>query len=271
MKLSFNATTLRSFDVSQAMHLIRDAGYDGVELAVNDAHLHPYKSAPEQIKAVRALCADIGLAIACVAAGGPTVLGDPPYEPSFITADAKGRAARLEVARRCIEMAQALGCKTVNVNSGLPTHLVAADQAQDYLLEGLSALLPALGDDTVLALEPEPNFFVGTTTKALEIIRAIDSPKLRLNLDIGHVFCSQDHCYEAVEEALPYTRHIHIEDIKGNVHHHEIPGDGDIDFHRIVGAIKAANYEHYVSVELHHHDQMWQQALDRSRSYLLAL
>jgi hypothetical protein len=46
LRLCFNATTLRGFGVLEAVQHIRDAGYDGVELALNDSHLHPLKSPP---------------------------------------------------------------------------------------------------------------------------------------------------------------------------------------------------------------------------------
>lgn len=132
-------------------------------------------------------------------------------------------------------------------------------------------MLSYLGDETMLVLEPEPDFFVGTTAKGIEILKELNTPKVMLNLDIGHVFCSEDNCCANVESALPYTRHIHIEDIKGGIHHHEIPGEGDIDFARIMAAIEDSGYKHFVSVELHHHDQMWRRALDESRDYLLKL
>jgi len=43
---------------------------------------------------------------------------------------------------------------------------------------------------------------------------------------------------------LPYTRNILIEDIKNGIHHHEIPGEGDIDFARITEIVRNAGYEH---------------------------
>lgn len=270
MKLSFNATTLRNFDLPRALGLIREAGYDGVEIALNDQHLHPLKSSAAQVTDIRDLCASIGLPVVCVAAGGPTLLGSVPYEPSLICEDSAGRQARLEVIRRSIDLAQRLDCPVVNINSGLPTARVSPRVAQEYLMAALERLLPDLGS-TILVLEPEPDFFVGTTTKAIQVIEAVGSPQLRLNLDIGHVFCSEEDCYTAIRRALPYTRHIHIEDIKDGIHHHEIPGEGDIDFHQILQLLAQAEYSHYASVELHHHDQMWQRALDESRRYLLLL
>lgn len=270
-RLSFNATTLRDFGIKQAVRFIRDAGYDGVEIALNDTHLHPLKSTKQEVQEVKNRCADIGLEIACVAAGGPTLLGSAPYEPSMISADESGRIKRLDAYKKSIELAQLIGCPVVNINSGLPSGAKSAESAQEHLLEGLHTLLQGVGAQTALVLEPEPDFFVGTTGKAIEIIETVGSPGLRLNLDIGHVFCSEDDCYRKVDEALPYARHIHIEDIKGRVHHHEIPGEGDINFSRIMQSIQNAEYPHFISVELHHHDKMWRRALDESRDYLLLL
>lgn len=270
MKLCFNATTLRNFDVMQAMRLIRDHGYDGVELSLCDTHLHPLKSTRRQILDVKELCGDIGLEIACVAAGGATLLGDVPYEPSLISADAAGRERRLDAIARGIELTQLLECPVININSGLLPPEISALRAQEFLMKGLNGLLSCLGD-TILAIEPEPDFFVGTTDKAIEVIKTLNTPNVRLNLDIGHVFCSERDCYNAIKRALPFTRHIHIEDIKGTVHHHEIPGEGDIDFNQIAALLQKADYRHFVSVELHHHDELWQRALGESRDYLLKL
>lgn len=270
-KLCFNATTLRNFDIKRAVRLIRESGYEGVELALNNTHLHPMRSTKEEIIAVKNTCEEIGLQIACVAAGGPDLMGSIPYEPSMINADLFSRMRRLDMIRRSVEMAQLLDCPIVNINSGMLTAAVTAQMAQNYLLDGISSLLPSLGGDTMFVLEPEPDFFVGTTTKAIEVINELNTPKLMLNLDIGHVFCCEEDCYDKVERALLYTRHIHIEDIKGRIHRHEIPGEGDIDFGRIMTAINNAEYPHFVSVELHHHDRMWRRALDESREYLFLL
>jgi sugar phosphate isomerase/epimerase len=269
LKLCFNATTLRNFNIKKAVRLIHESGYEGVELALNNTHLHPMSSTKDEIIAVKNTCKEIGLQIACVAAGGPDLMGDAPYEPSMINADLFARMRRLDMIRRSVEMAQLLECPIVNINSGVLSPAVNPQMAQNYLLDGISSLLPSLGNETMFVLEPEPGFFVGTTTKAIEVIDELSTPKLMLNLDIGHVFCCEEDCYDKVERALPYTRHIHIEDIKDRIHHHEIPGEGDIDFGRIMTAINNADYPYFVSVELHHHDRMWQRALDESRDYLL--
>nr|WP_320132922.1 sugar phosphate isomerase/epimerase family protein [uncultured Holophaga sp.] len=266
-KLCFNSTTLRDIELLQALREIKKAGYEGVELTMIGSHMHPFQVSDARIREVRDFCRDIGLTLACVAVGGPTLLGDVAYEPSLICSDAAGRQLRRDLIKRSIEVTHLLEAPVLNFNSGILREDVTPAEAGERLRESIRGFLQEVGD-LILVMEPEPGFFVGTTDTAIPVLRDIDSPKLRLNLDIGHVFCCEDDPYGAVERALPYSRHIHIEDIKGGIHHHEIPGEGDIDFDRIIRAIQASGYDHYVSVELHHHDKMWQRALDESRSYL---
>lgn len=266
-KLCFNSTTLRNIDLFKSLTLIKQYGYEGVELTINDTHVHPLKHTHKRFNEIKSFCADQGIAIVCLAAGGPAVLGSEPYEPSLINKDPLKREERLDFIKRSLELAEHLDSPVLNINSGKLRPDVSSQEAHEYLLDGIHELLTQAGN-LILVLEPEPDFFIGTTEQAIDIINAVNSENLRLNLDIGHVFCSEDDCYEHIVHSLPYARHIHIEDIKDGVHHHEIPGEGDIDFARIIGHIKETGYEHFVSVELHHHDSVWQRALKESREYL---
>ncbi len=272
LKLCFNATTLRYQDIYEAFQHIKKSGYEAVEIALNDTHIHPLKSSKERLSQVRRYCEDLGLVIACAAAGGPTLLGNTAYEPSMICSDAAGRRKRIDVYKRSIELAHEIGAPVVNINTGILRDDVTPEQADQYFREGMDELLKETGD-VIIVLEQEPGFFVGTTKTAVKYIKEYDTPKLRFNLDVGHVFCCEpeEECYDNIAMSMPYTRHIHVEDIKNRVHHHEIPGEGDIDFPRIVKIIEDSGYDHYVCVELHNHDQMWQRALVESRDYLLKL
>jgi len=270
LKFSFNSTTLRYMDVLEALRQIHAHGYDGVELMFNDTHLHPLRTPRSRIAEIRDFCSAHGIHIVCIAAGGDRLLSDTPYQPSLIAADPAGRRERIDMLKRSIEIAEVLGSPVLNFNSGLPEHGLAQGQAWEFLNEGVTELL-AQKPDLTLVLEPEPGFFIGTTTDALKLIAQANDPRFRLNLDIGHVNCSEDDFYEAIERSMPFTRHVHIEDIKQRVHHHEIPGEGDIDFLRVFSILHKAQYEHYVSVELHHHAEIWQRALKESLDYLRKL
>lgn len=267
LKFSFNSTTLRNMGVFEALSQIHAHGYDGVELMLNDSHLHPLHTPLKQIWAIRDFCFDRDIQIASVATGGDRLLSDVPWEPSLITGAALGRRKRIDLLKHSIEIAETLGAPVLNFNSGRLQKDVASSQAHQYLRDGITELLNHTGE-LILVMEPEPDFFVGTSTDGLALIQEIDDPRLRLNLDIGHVNCSEDDCYGAIERAMPFTRHIHIEDIKQRVHHHEIPGEGDIDFQHVFTILEEAHYDHFVSVELHHHTEVWQRALKESLAYL---
>jgi sugar phosphate isomerase/epimerase len=269
-KFSFNSTTLRNMGVIEALNNIKSYSYAGVELALNDSHLHPLKRSQNRLSEVKNFCSENDLPIVCIAAGGERLLSDEPFEPSLINPKKEGRARRLDLIKRSLEIAAFLEAPVVNINSGKLKAEVNEEQAFDYLYTNLEELLHE-NSEVILALEPEPDFFIETSSDAVNLIQKINHPRFRLNLDIGHVFCSEENCYSAIEKALPYARNIHIEDIKNGIHHHEIPGEGDIDFVKVIEILKKSGYSHYVSVELHHHADMWQRALKESLEYLTKL
>ncbi|MFD1954361.1 sugar phosphate isomerase/epimerase family protein [Paenibacillus thailandensis] len=266
MKLCYNSNGLRNVGVLDAVKQIKAYGYDGVELSFHDNHVHPLKTSLDEFRSVKECCGEIGLEIACLATGAEGLLGGEPYEPSLIHPDAKERQRRIDVLKRSVEIANLLDIPVMNLASGKLKPEVERERAYEYLLTGIGELTKETGD-AVLAVEPEPDFFIGTSREAVRLIRDIDHPRFMLNLDIGHVYCCEDDFIEAIQDAVPYTRHIHIEDIKNRIHYHEIPGQGDIDFEQVFSAI--GDYKHYISIELYHHADVSDRALEESRSYLL--
>jgi sugar phosphate isomerase/epimerase len=92
-----------------------------------------------------------------------------------------------------------------------------------------------------LAIEPEPLLVVGSSQDALDLIDAVDSPQLKVNLDVGHAAITDPGRWvpsvaDAVRLLGGQIVHLHLEDIAGRVHKHLPFGQGDIDF----GALKAA-------------------------------
>jgi sugar phosphate isomerase/epimerase len=266
-KFSFNATTLREMDLFDALRHIQAAGYDGVELMFNDTHLHPLKTSRQRIAEIRDFCLSENIVICAIAAGGDGVLSDRPYQPTFFDPEPSGRARRLDFLTRGIEVAEYLAVPVIDFNSG-PIHPdVSRAQSLEMFHSAVNSLL-SRGGNVTLGLEPEPNFVIGTTVDAIDLIQQVNHPRLRLTTDIGHVNVSENDCYAAIEHASPFSCNMHIEDIKGRVHAHEIPGKGDIDFDRVFEILNRSGYSNYIAVELHYHHDRWQRALDESINYL---
>ncbi len=88
--------------------------------------------------------------------------------------------------------------------------------------------------------------------------------------DICHAYCSEEDLLLAIEQAMPYTRHMHVADIIGKVHHHELLGQGEIDLPAALALADSLGYDGYLSVELMSHSDVWETALKPSLDYLVA-
>ncbi len=275
--LSFNTQCLRNLPLDRAIEETAKAGYEGTDLAYLAGHLHPFDATRKQLDELKDQFARLPLKPAALSSGGPFVLSDDPFEPSLISRDRKAREQRINLISAALEMADELSIPVVQFVSGIRQTDVSAEEATEMLTEGIRACLKNTGE-AVLVLEPEAQLpesmgggrcFIETTTQAIPIIEEISSPRFRLNMDITHVQCCEDDLLQRIADAMPYTRHIHIADIKGKVHRHEIPGEGDIDLRSVLKVIKEANYEHYLSIELHSHADEWERALYQGREYML--
>ena len=67
----------------------------------------------------------------------------------------------------------------------------------------------------------------------LALVRAVDSPHLRMNLDLYHAQIGEGNLVELVREALPYIGEIQVADVPGRCE----PGTGEIHYPAIVAAL----------------------------------
>jgi sugar phosphate isomerase/epimerase len=268
MLLSYNTNGLRTMSLLDAIAQVSRAGYSGIELSLHQSHLYPPRISDYQLQEIKDRLNSAGIVPACLATGAADLLSGVPYEPSLISIDPKGRQQRIDLIISAISIARHLSIPVVNFASGILREGMSASAADKHLLDGIEKCLEKAGS-VVLAIEPEPGMFIETTDQAIRLIDMFDSPQFRLNLDIGHVRCCESDLIDSIVKAIPYTRHIHIEDIKGSKHYHEIPGEGDLDFQSIFKILKDFDYRHYLSVELYHHADVWERALYQSRRHLL--
>ncbi|HEX9060586.1 MAG TPA: sugar phosphate isomerase/epimerase family protein [Clostridia bacterium] len=267
LKFSYNTNGLRNMNLLKALNEIEKHGYDGAEISLHKMHMHPFNITDTELKKLKEELRSLSIAAANIATGCSDLLSDVPYEPSFISKDKDGRKKRLDLTVRTMEIAKYLNIPIVTFATGFKTEDVSDEEAYTYLKEGIAYCLKNQ-PDVILAIEPEPGMFIQKSTEAIKLINDIKDDRLTLNLDIGHVYCCEDDAMKAIEKSIPYSRHIHIEDIKNRIHYHEIPGTGDIDFNTIIKMLKELNYQHYVSVELYHHADVYEKALSQSLQHL---
>ena len=270
-KIAYNANGLRRLSLNNAVRVIAEAGYQGIELSLHPNHIDPQEFTSSDADALRTLIQGHGIEACCLATGADTLLGPERFEPSLIHPTKSGREQRLHLLRWAIDTAVRLKVPVVSFASGFRKPEVSASQAHQMLVEGVSCCLEHAGNSVTLAIEPEPGFFVQTNAEASALIREVGSPNFCLNQDIGHVNVVEDDYLQSIDRSLQLTSHIHVEDIKQRVHHHEIPGDGDLDFPGFFRILRERAYTRFLSVELYNHGDVYQAAVNRSLQFLRAV
>lgn len=182
------------------------------------------------------------------------------FGPSFSDVELSRRRLRIEYTKKAIDFAVALDIPMVNSCSGYQPKTSSFNDAWKRVREGYKEIIKYAEERRICVnIEYEPGKYgpggllLGNAKDTLKMIHEVGSKGLGVTLDIGHsVVCGED--VPKIIKMLAREKvlnHIHIEDIKDNVHYHLIPGEGDIKFKPIFDALKKVGYQGCVSVELY--------------------
>jgi len=122
----------------------------------------------------------------------------------------------------------------------------------ESVLEGLKALaLLAEEAGVTLVLEPlntyvdHPGYFLNHSSVGFDLVRAVDSPCIKLLFDIYHMQVMEGNIIHTLTSNLDLIGHIHVADVPGR---HE-PGTGELNYANIFEALREAGYDRYVGFE----------------------
>ena len=174
--------------------------------------------------------------------------------------------ARLDLLRRCHEIAVALGAETFSFWSGtwapdaepLPPPPPPREELLERLCVGTGALLDACaGSGVAICFEPEPGMLVASLAELQAFLVHLQRDELRVMLDVGHVPVTERvTAAAAVTTLVSRLGGLQLDDSRGGVHEHLLPGDGEIDWPALLAAVQASHFTGLASVELprHGHD-----------------
>jgi sugar phosphate isomerase/epimerase len=274
MFLGYNTNGMAHHAPADAVALMADLGYRGIGITLDHGWLNPYSSdLREQIKHWRQWLTQYSLR--SVVETGARFLLNPraKHEPTFMTADASERSRRIDFYRRAIDLASDLGSDCVSLWSGILHDQADTATVWYRLVSSLEQVVRhAEQRGVVIGFEPEPGMFLESMTQYDELRRQIDSPALRLTLDIGHLHCQgetplADYIVRYSSELV----NVHIEDMCRGVHEHLQFGEGEIDFPPVLAALRNTGYQNGVYVELSRHSHAAPVAAQRAFQYLNAL
>lgn len=257
MKLAFSTNAFVEVSAAEAVVRIAAAGYAGVELLADVPHLYPCTLSDAELAEVSAALANCGLAVANINAN--TAQGyygrrfwEPLFEPSLANPDETARKWRIEYSKRCLDLAATLGCRNVSLTSGRMVPGIKPDKAMGLLRDSLETVLAHAERVGVrVGLEYEPGLLVERYDELAALLAAIASPSLGANLDLGHSHVLGEDPETVIAALSPKIFHIHLEDIRDRKHYHLIPGQGEMNFPRLLELLRAHAYEGFITVELY--------------------
>jgi sugar phosphate isomerase/epimerase len=273
INLSFSTNAFKQNTLAEAVDAIAQAGYAGVELMADTPHAYPpsFNSA-ERLK-IKHQIESLGLKVSNVNAFTLFALGDT-YHPTWIEVDERHRELRIEHTMACIELANEMECGTISIQPGGP--MIGIDEnrktAERRFADGLERLLPlAERKNVTIAVEPEPGLLIQTAAEYQEFKTGYfrDDRRIKMNCDIGHLFCVGDDPAQIIREMGDEIAHVHLEDIGANrVHQHLTPGKGVIDFRSIFAALGEIGYAGWVTVELYPYETTAAGVAEQAFEYL---
>src|SRR6516164_5310145 len=216
-RLAFSTNAYLKFSFAEAVRRLAAIGYTGIEIMADVPHAWPACLLEEQKQAIRQTLADHRLAISNVNSFMMNAISDPRqryWHPSWIEPDRHYRQIRIDHTVRALTLAKELGAPCITTEPGGPVELGQSwKTALALFVEMIKPVAEHAEKEGVLRLvEPEPGLLIETADQFVEFMEHIDATR---------------------------------------VHHHLVPGEGAIDFGPVLKAIKAMNYQGWVTIELY--------------------
>jgi len=228
-------TLTRSGTFEQELDLVAQAGYDQIEL------VGEFKKWSE---------ADFSRILARMKTLGITADATAGMSHGF--ADPAGGDAFVAELNTLVPIANRLGCKQIILVSGKRTEIPQATQHQ-VCIDTLKRAVPLLASAGLVGvIEPidrleNPPIYLDGVTEAFEIVKAIDSPNMRVLYDLYHEQRSQGNLIEKLEKNIDYVGLIHVADVPGR---HE-PGTGEMNYDNIYRKLAQLKYQHTIAMEFY--------------------
>ncbi len=179
----------------------------------------------------------------------------------FVSPDPQVRRQEIDHTLHCIEMAVQLGTPSIRLNSGRWKTIASFDDlmkvkgdepplpgytnadALEWCIDSIRECLPAAEKAGVI-LDLENHWGLTTRTEnLLHIVNTVNSPWLGINLDIGNF---PGDPYPEIEKIAPHANIVHFKTYFGGGVWYTL----DLDYRRIAGILRQANFKGYVSLEM---------------------
>lgn len=254
MKKGINAWSFPAgTTVEQSIAIAKDAGFDGIELALEETGQLSLESSEKEILGYKQLAGDTGLELSSLASG--LYWAYPP------TSDSESvRTKAKDIIRKQLETAALLEVDTILVVPGavgvdfIPdAPVVAYDKAYDRALETFRELASEAEKLNVnIGVENVWNKFLLSPLEMRGFIDAVGSDYVGSYFDVGNVVYSgyPEHWIQILGSRI---KKVHFKDYRrnaGGLHGFVDLLAGDVDYPAVVRELEAIGYDSFVTAEM---------------------
>ncbi len=259
MIIGYNTNGLSNHCAEDGLALLAKTGYRSVAITIDHGWLSPRDpDSDTQVQQFKHFLQTQRWS--SVIETGARFLLDPDskHSPTLLNPRDSEAKKRIEFLKYCIDVGVELGSDCVSIWSGIKPSDISFNAAIDRLVKNLKPVVAYAEQRGIdIGFEPEPGMLIDNTGRFDRLLHLIDSPRLKMTLDIGHLFClGEIPIRNYIEKWANYLVNIHIEDMKSGVHEHLMFGQGQIYFPPVIEALRDVGYQRGVHIELsrHSHD-----------------
>jgi sugar phosphate isomerase/epimerase len=263
MRISISNIAWRPEDDTSVAALLAKHGVDAIDVAPGKYFEDFATTSTKDITDVRLWWVDRGVEIVGMQAvlfgtQGLNLFGEPAVREQMLT----------YLAHVC-RIAQGLGARFLVFGSPRNRDRSGRDDrstakiARDFFRElgGIAA-----DQDTMICLEPNPpvygaNFMTDASTTA-EVVRAVDHPAIRMQLDVGALTLNGERAAEVLAADADIVAHIHASEPQLKV-----LGDCGTDHGSVAAAIRERCPDRIVTIEMREDEAAPMESLDRALAF----
>ena len=164
-----------------------------------------------------------------------------PLWPDLGSFEPQERRKAIECFKKWIGYGVELGAQSMAVHLGGAKAVSDSEEkkrAKELNVKSLKELVGELkGTDMSLDLENDDvHGFILSVEEMIEIIEKVDSEKVKMCLDIPHMFTTHADLEQSIIKGKEYINIVHISDTKTYNDEHLLPGQGIIPWDRVMNA-----------------------------------
>jgi len=252
MKKGISIWSFTEPDLKKCFEIAKDAGFDGVEVGLDEQGPISLDSTKEDILAVKEMAASVGIELYSLASG-------LYWQYNYTSNNEENRKKAKEITKKQLQVAAWLGCDTILVVPGCvhseisaDTSVVDYDVAYDRALEALIELAPVAEELKVnIAIENVWNKFLLSPLEMRDLIDKVNSPYVGSYFDVGNVLYS-GFPEQWIKILGSRIKKVHFKDYR---HTGTLDGfvdllSGDVDYIAVMKALDNAGYDDWVTGEM---------------------